>query len=101
MLAEIVGGILAQSLAIMTDAAHLFSDLSGFMISIISLWIAKKKATKRMSYGFHRSEIIGALASVALIWGLTIWLVYEAVVRLIYRDFKINGFFNIYNYLFK
>jgi len=91
MFAEIAGGFLAHSLAIMTDAAHLFSDLSGFLFSIISLWIAKKKATKRMSYGFHRSEIIGALASVALIWGLTVWLVYEAFMRLIYRDFTING----------
>lgn len=47
-----------------------------------------------MSYGFHRSEIIGALGSVALIWGLTIWLVYEALMRLIYRNFKIDGIFN-------
>ena len=39
MVIELVGGILANSLAIMTDAAHLFSDISGFFISIFSIWI--------------------------------------------------------------
>ncbi len=37
-----------------------------------------------MSYGYHRAEIIGALGSVVFIWGLTIWLLYEALMRLIY-----------------
>jgi zinc transporter 2 len=87
MIAEIVGGILAGSLAIMTDAAHMFSDLSGFMISIISIWIAKKPSSHKMSYGYHRAEIIGALGNVILIWGLTIWLIFEAVDRMINRDF--------------
>jgi zinc transporter 2 len=41
MTAEIVGGYIAGSLAIMTDAAHMFSDLSGFFISIFSLYLAK------------------------------------------------------------
>ena len=36
-----------------------------------------------MSFGFHRAEIIGALVSVTLIWGLTLWLLYEATVRMI------------------
>jgi len=39
MVIEIVGGILAHSLAILTDAAHLFADLSGFIISVASIWI--------------------------------------------------------------
>ena len=83
MVIEIIGGAIAHSLAIMTDAAHMFSDLSGFAIAIASLKIASKPASSNMSYGYHRSEIIGAVISVALIWGLTIWLLYEAVVRVI------------------
>jgi Co/Zn/Cd efflux system component len=79
MIVEIVGGLLADSLAIMTDAAHMFSDISGFMISILALWIARMPASNTMSFGYHRAEIVGALCSVLLIWGLTIWLVYEAV----------------------
>ena len=80
---EIIGGYLANSIAIMSDAAHLLSDLFGFAISIISITISKKVATNTMSFGFHRAEIIGALVSVTLIWGLTLWLLYEATVRII------------------
>ena len=83
MCIEIIGGYLANSIAIMSDAAHLLSDLFGFVISIISITISKKVATNTMSFGFHRAEIIGALVSVTLIWGLTLWLLYEATVRMI------------------
>lgn len=55
----------------------------GFAISIISLKIAQRPATKSLSYGYHRSEVIGTLVSVIFIWGLTIWLVYEATLRII------------------
>lgn len=93
MVAELVGGIIANSLAIMTDAAHLFADLSGFFISIFSLWLAKKPSSKIMSFGYHRAEIIGALASVVLIWILTLFLVYEAIMRIIRRNFEIEPLF--------
>lgn len=84
MIVEVIGGFLANSMAIMTDAAHLLSDFSGFLISIFSIWIGTRPASKNMSYGYHRAEIIGALGSVVFIWGLTIWLLWEALMRLIY-----------------
>jgi zinc transporter 2 len=83
MAIEIVGGLLARSLAIMTDVAHLFSDITGFLISIVSILISSKlKANKTMSYGYHRAEIIGTMASILLIWGLTIWLFSESILRI-------------------
>ena len=81
---EMIGGIIANSLAIMSDAAHLFSDLLGFVISIIALWIGKKKANDKYTFGYNRAEVIGALISVITIWFLTILLIQEAVNRLIY-----------------
>ena len=83
MIIEIIGGYLANSIAIMSDAAHLLSDLLGFLISIISIYISRKVAKNDMSYGYHRAEIIGALVSIVLIWALTIWLLYEATLRII------------------
>ena len=83
MAAEIVGGVMAGSLAILTDAAHLMSDVAGFAISIFAIWLGRRKATVEFSYGWSRAEIIGALTSVILIWGLTAWLVYEAILRII------------------
>ena len=44
MLGKLVGGLIANSLAILTDAAHMFSDLSGFLISLVSLYIARRPA---------------------------------------------------------
>ena len=61
MTVEVVGGIKANSLAILTDAAHLLSDVAAFAISLFSLWAAGWEATPRQSYGFFRIEILGAL----------------------------------------
>jgi zinc transporter 2 len=92
MLIEFFGGYFSGSMAIMTDAAHLLSDFSGFVISMISVWLGTKEANRRLSFGFHRAEVIGALASVILIWALTLVLVLEAIDRVIhpvYVDGKI------------
>ena len=83
MTAELVGGIMANSLAILSDAAHMLSDFSGFAISMISIIISRNKPTYKLSYGYHRAEVIGALCSILLIWGLTIWLIYEAVQKVV------------------
>ena len=80
---EFIGGYLAHSIAIMSDAAHLLSDFSGFLISMFSIWIGTQPATGVLSFGYHRAEVIGALAYVLLIWGLTVWLVTEAIQRVI------------------
>ncbi|GLT79841.1 hypothetical protein SLA2020_513140 [Shorea laevis] len=92
MSVEVVGGIEANSLAILTDAAHLLSDVAAFAISLFSLWAAGWEATPRQSYGFFRVEILGALVSIQLIWLLAGILVYEAVVRIINGTSEVNGF---------
>ncbi|KAJ8442897.1 hypothetical protein Cgig2_022263 [Carnegiea gigantea] len=92
MTVEVIGGIKANSLAILTDAAHLLSDVAAFAISLFSLWAAGWEATPRQSYGFLRVEILGALVSIQLIWLLAGILVYEAIVRLIYETGEVNGF---------
>jgi zinc transporter 2 len=81
MTIEFIGGWIAGSLAIMTDAAHLLSDLSGFLISMFSLYIALRPANFKLTYGYHRAEVIGALSSILIIWCLTVWLIYEAIQR--------------------
>ncbi|CAH8561587.1 unnamed protein product [Schistosoma margrebowiei] len=91
MTGEIIGGALAHSLAIMTDAAHLLTDFASFLISLLALYLASRPSTKRMSFGWHRAEVVGALASVLLIWLVTGILVYLAVIRIIHNNYEING----------
>lgn len=90
MIAEIVGGVLSNSLAIATDAAHLLTDFASFMISLFSIWVAGRPATRKMPFGWYRAEVIGALTSVLLIWVVTGILFYLAVERVIHKDFEID-----------
>ncbi|XP_078486682.1 proton-coupled zinc antiporter SLC30A2 [Ciona intestinalis] len=91
MVGEIVGGFLANSLAIMTDASHLLTDVSSFLISIIALKMAARPISKKMTFGWHRAEVIGALISVVAIWIVTGVLVYLAVMRLINNNYEVHG----------
>ena len=81
MTAEVVGGVLSNSLAIATDAAHLLTDIASFAISLFSIWMAARPKSKKMSFGWHRAEVLGATVSVLMIWLVTGILVYYAVVR--------------------
>ncbi|XP_051844122.1 proton-coupled zinc antiporter SLC30A2 isoform X1 [Antechinus flavipes] len=91
IIGEVVGGYLAHSLAVMTDAAHLLTDFASMLISLFSLWMSSRPATKTMNFGWHRAEILGALLSVLSIWVVTGVLVYLAVQRLISGDYEIEG----------
>ncbi|XP_058449801.1 proton-coupled zinc antiporter SLC30A2 isoform X2 [Malaya genurostris] len=91
MLAEFVGGYLSGSLAIMTDAAHLMSDCISFLIAVISIWISNKPPDGKMSFGYRRIEVVGALLSIFGIWTLTVFLVVLSVQRLLVDDFEIDA----------
>ena len=79
---QLIGGILANSIAIMSDTAHLSADLIGFLISVFSIKMALRPADKALSYGYDRAEILGTILSVVFLWGLTVWLLYEATLRI-------------------
>lgn len=101
MSVEIVGGFLAHSIAIMSDAAHLLSDLLGFIISLVSVWLSGLPANDKHSYGYHRAGVIGALASVVLIWSLVAFLVYFAIERVMNLDeVEVDGQLMFYVALF-
>ena len=51
----ITGGLLAHSLAVVSDAAHLLTDFASFMISLVALYLVSRPATKRLSFGWHRA----------------------------------------------
>lgn len=81
MMVEIVGGCMANSLAIITDAAHMLSDVGGFIVSLVALQLSAMARTQEYTYGFKQAEVLGALLSVAIVWALTAVLLWEAVPR--------------------
>lgn len=75
----------------MTDAFHTLSDLIGFGINIAGIYVAQKPSTYYYTYGYHRAEVLGALASIIIIWGLLIWLNGQAIARLVEPHEDINA----------
>ncbi|XP_075860437.1 putative proton-coupled zinc antiporter SLC30A4 [Microcebus murinus] len=91
MIGELVGGYIANSLAIMTDALHMLTDLSAIILTLLALWLSSKSPTKRFTFGFHRLEVLSAMISVLLVYILMGFLLYEAVQRTIHMNYEING----------
>ncbi|XP_061166868.1 proton-coupled zinc antiporter SLC30A2-like isoform X2 [Saccostrea echinata] len=91
MVGEIVGGVLAGSLAIISDAAHLLTDFASFMISLLAIMLASRSPSKRFSFGWYRAEILGALLSILFLWILTGVLFYMAVRRVIHQNYTIDA----------
>nr|CAD7397813.1 unnamed protein product [Timema poppensis] len=91
VIAEIIGGYFAGSIAVMTDGAHLFADLVGFLVSLFAIWVGKRQPTKKFSFGFHRAEVLGALGSVAIIWVMVGIFIYMASLRVMQQDFTIDA----------
>ena len=77
-----MGGYYAHSLAVMSDAAHLLSDLGTLCMSLTTLTYAARRAPATHSFGLHRAELLGALFSVASLWAVTGALLYAAAQRL-------------------
>ena len=80
MIAEIVGGILSNSLALLADAGHMFTDVGALGLSAFAMHLARRPPTEKRTYGYARLEILAALvngATLLLIAGLIIWEAWE------------------------
>jgi len=78
LLAEVVGGLLTGSLALLADAGHMLADMFGLTMSLAALRIAARPATARNTFGFHRAEILAAVANAVLLLGIAGVVLYEA-----------------------
>jgi len=89
VIGEVLGGHFSNSLAIMTDAAHMFSDFASFGVSLFVLWLSDKKPRKSMTFGYYRAEAMGALFTVVILIYVTGILLYMSIQRIITQDFEI------------
>jgi len=81
MLLEIVGGLVSNSLALLSDAGHMFTDTFALGLSLWAIKMAQKPATHHKTFGYHRLEILAALANGILLVLIGIWIFYEAYQR--------------------
>lgn len=83
MVVQVVGAVLTGSLALLADAAHMFTDASALVIALIAARVAARPADDRHTYGYQRAEVFGALVNAAILIVLMVWIAVEAVGRLI------------------
>ncbi|MFD7846745.1 cation diffusion facilitator family transporter [Nocardia sp. NPDC059764] len=83
LLGEVVVGLVAQSLALLSDAAHMLTDAASIVLALWAIRLAARPAEGRMTYGWKRAEILSAQANGLTLLGLAGWLTYEAIRRLI------------------
>lgn len=81
MFAEIIGGLLTGSLALLADAAHMASDNVALALALFAFWLSSRPATPNRSFGYKRGEILAALFNGVTIVAISIWIFYEAFNR--------------------
>ena len=82
MVAEVVGGLLSNSLALLADAGHMLSDAASLGLALAAMWVARRPRTASHTYGFHRAEILAALANGVTLVVIAAFIAREAWLRL-------------------
>jgi cobalt-zinc-cadmium efflux system protein len=82
MLAEFVGGIIANSLALLADAGHMLTDVAAVALALLVAWIAQRPATPQKTYGYLRLEILAALVNGSALFIIAGSIIWEAIHRL-------------------
>lgn len=82
LVAETIGGIVTGSLALISDAAHMLTDAAALAIALAAIRIAKRAADRKRSFGYYRFEILAAAFNAMMLFGVAVYILYEAYRRL-------------------
>ena len=82
-LVELAGGLMSNSLALLGDAGHMFTDTLALGLSVVALSLAKRPASQTGTYGFHRAEVLAALANGTILLLICGFIFYEAYQRFV------------------
>jgi len=82
LVVEVAGGFLAGSLALVSDAGHMFSDVLALLLALVALVLAEELPTPERTYGYHRAEIFAAFVNALLLIAVSVVLLYEAWQRM-------------------
>ncbi|MEE6128030.1 cation diffusion facilitator family transporter [Chryseobacterium arthrosphaerae] len=81
LIAEVIGGIVTNSLALLADAAHMLTDVVGLLLAFIAIKIGEKKADPSRTYGYYRTEILAAVINAVVLLGISVYVLFEAYQR--------------------
>ena len=80
--AEVIGGLMSGSLALLADAGHMLTDAAAIGLALLALWIAGRPASIGRTFGYHRTEVLAAMFNALSLWAIAAWVTYEAIHRL-------------------
>ena len=86
MIAEVIGGLLANSLALLSDAGHMLTDILALLLSIVAMKFAKRPPTLSKTYGFYRLEILAAFCNGILLIGIAVVIFMKAYERFVHPE---------------
>ncbi len=86
MIVEVIGGLLSNSLALLSDAGHMLTDNLALLLSFFAMKFAAMPATDRRTFGFYRLEILAALLNGVVLVLLSLYIIYEAYLRLTHPE---------------
>lgn len=81
LVAEVVGGVLTGSLALLADAGHMLTDVVGVGLALFAIRLAQRAPTPSRSFGYYRAEILAALANASVLIVISLYILYEAYLR--------------------
>jgi cobalt-zinc-cadmium efflux system protein len=81
LVAELIGGLMAHSLSLVADAAHMVTDAAAMGLALLAMWAARRPASINRTFGFYRTEILAALLNALGLWLITAWIFFEAYQR--------------------
>lgn len=81
LIVEVVAGFITQSLALLSDAAHMFTDAAALAIALAAIQVAKRPADDKRTFGYQRFEILAALFNASMLFMVAIYILYEAYQR--------------------
>jgi cobalt-zinc-cadmium efflux system protein len=82
MVAEAVGGVLSGSLALLSDAGHMLTDVGALGLALVAAWLATRPADDKRTFGYRRAEVLAAQINVGTLLVISIWIAWEAIGRL-------------------
>lgn len=82
LIVEVVGGLLANSLALLADAGHMLTDVAALGLSLFVAWFSRQPASPQKTYGYLRWEVLAAFLNGATLLLISVWIVWEAITRL-------------------
>lgn len=82
LIAEVIGSLVTGSLALLSDAAHMFTDAAALAISLAAIQIGKRIADRKRTFGYYRFEILAAAFNATLLFMVALYILYEAYQRL-------------------